>query len=325
MSKPTLSVIMGNYNHAQYIGEALESILAQSFRPQEVVVIDDGSTDNSIQVIEAFTKRDSIVHLLRNERNMGVVPTVNRGLEHATGDYIYSAAADDRILPGLFEISMKLLAKYPQAGLCCSDPAYFDERTSAISEIQLFLSDKPTYFTPTEWFELIRRKRAWVAGHTSVVKRAALLEAGGMLPELRWHCDWFALLVISFRYGVCYIPESLAVMRISPSSYSASGGRQWAAQKRVLIYLLHLLKSPGYRDVLLLFQQSGIMSCFCSKILRVLLSKPEHWDYLSPLLIARVLWNEALGWVARNAPSSLKHIYRSVRDKRRQNKRMKQK
>src|SRR4051812_21669960 len=121
MSRSSLSVVMPNYNHSHYIGEALEAILGQTFRPMEVIVVDDASTDNSVEVIEQFVRRDSAVRLLRNEQNSGPVPTVNLGLKQASGDYVYTMAADDKILPTFFEKSMNLLAQYPQAGLCSAD------------------------------------------------------------------------------------------------------------------------------------------------------------------------------------------------------------
>jgi glycosyltransferase involved in cell wall biosynthesis len=83
-----------------------------------VIVIDDGSTDNSVEVIEGFARKDPIVRLYRNEQNQGVIFSLNRGLNLAAGEYIIFSAADDRVCPGCFEKSMELLAQYPQAGLC---------------------------------------------------------------------------------------------------------------------------------------------------------------------------------------------------------------
>ncbi len=126
INRARLSIVLLNYNHARYIGEALQAILGQSYKPWEVIIVDDASTDNSIDVIEKFIRRDPTVRLLKNEHNMGVERSANRGLEYASGDYIFSAAADDKILPGLFEKSIRMLALYPQAGLCCSDAVNFN-------------------------------------------------------------------------------------------------------------------------------------------------------------------------------------------------------
>lgn len=319
MSKLTLSIIMANYNHAHYVGEALEAIVSQSFRPLEVIIIDDASIDNSVEVLEQFVRRDPIVRLLRNERNLGPMHAVNRALKCVSGDYVHFAAADDRILPGLFEKSMHLLTQYPQAGLCCSDPVFFNGLTGVVRQNRLNLGDSPRFFSPDELAERMCSQYVHIAGHTSLIKRSALVEAGGFVPELKWHIDWFALLVIAFRHGICYIPEPLAALRVLPNSYSASGSKQWPAQREVLMYMLRLLQSPAYCDVLLLFKHAGVLSIFRSQILRVLLSNPEHWDYLSPRLIRRALWNEALGVPARIAPSWVKRIYRRARGRGREN------
>ena len=318
MNVGSLSVIMCNYNHACYIGDALQAILNQTFMPIEVIVVDDGSTDNSITVIEQFTKRSSIVRLVRNDRNRGVVFSANRALDIASGDYMYFASADDKVLPGLFEKSMNLLAQYLQAGLCCSDPAWFDDRTSIIRETKLHWSDKPCYFSAEALAKVI--KGGWIAGHTSIVKRAALLEAGGLIEGVRWHCDWFALLVIAFRYGICYIPEPLAMLRVHSNSYSASGRKHCPSQREVLNNLLHLLKSPAYRDVLPLFRRGRVMSHFGEEVVRVVLTNPEHWDIQSIMLIQNLVRTKARKIFRRIltliTPSPVKRAYRRVRVKR---------
>jgi len=233
-------------------------------------------------------------------------------LSMVTGDYIYAGAADDKVLPGFFEQSMSLLAQYPQAGLCCSDPARFDGHTGIVSENRLHWSDKHRYFSPDELAKQIRG--GYIAGHTSIIKQSALLEAGGLIPELKWHCDWFAQLVIGFGYGICYIPEPLATMRVMPNSYSASGRREWSAQREVLNHLLRLLKSPDYRDVLPYFVRGGVMSHFGKEIVRVVMGNPKHWDFQSIMLIRRPLWNEARRILSSITPSPVKRVYRRIRD-----------
>jgi len=71
-NKGTLSVVMCNYKHGHYIQEALQTILSQSFAPLEVIVIDDGSTDNSVQVTESIAKKNPTVKFYRNVKNEGV-------------------------------------------------------------------------------------------------------------------------------------------------------------------------------------------------------------------------------------------------------------
>jgi glycosyltransferase involved in cell wall biosynthesis len=301
---------MANYNHAQYVGEALQTILEQAFRPTEVVVVDDGSTDDSIAVIEQFARRDPIIHLVRNIRNRGAVFSQNRALNMASGDYVCAVSADDKVLPGFFEKSMMLLAQYPQAGLCCSDPVFFEDGTGIIHENKLFWSENPCYLSPEELAAVIRGR--FIAGHTSIVKRSALLEAGGLMPEFRWHCDWFAMLVIGFRYGICYIPEPLAALRVRPNSYSASGTKNRTAQCEVLNQILYHLKLPSYRDVLPYFYRGRVLYTFKWDICRVIFSNPKYWNFQSIRLVIGYIFTTFKSAINPIVPPAIRHLYHKV-------------
>lgn len=263
---------MPNYNHAKYIGEQLQAILEQSFRPIEVIVVDDCSTDNSVEIIESFAQKDPIVRLVRNDSNQGVIVSTNRALELVSGDYICFCPADDRVLPGFFEQSMNLLAQYPEAGLCCSHPAFIEDSTGEIDKHEdwFHLSDRPRYVSPEEVVKVVGPNSLWIAGVTCVVKRTAFIEVGKYLPEMEWFCDWFAFHAIAFRYGICYIPEALAALRVLPDSYSGSKLKNLAAQQGVLAHLVRLLKSEQFRDVLPSFRDSDLLTSFHPMVKKLL-------------------------------------------------------
>ena len=313
MRNIALSVIMPNYNYAHYIGEALEAILSQSFRPREVIVVDDGSTDDSVAVIEQFARRDSVVHLLRNGQNMGVVFAANRGLEHATGDYVYFAAADDKVLPGLFKKSMELLSQYPQAGLCCSDYFYMEAPKGVFREKKFHLSSKSRYFSATELAELIRKRYFPIGGATIIMKRKALREIGGFDHNLGWQCDWFVDFVVGFRYGMCYIPETLAIARLHSKCNSLLHNRQSLIQLYNLKHMLRLLMSNQYCDVFTFFQRAGILSRFKFQVLiKLFVSNDEYKIFMTPLLLCRSLWLKTLSTLSPITPSLVKRLYNRI-------------
>src|SRR5262244_1882053 len=90
---PTLSVVLPNYNHAHLLPRAIAALLAQERPPDEIIVVDDGSTDDSRAVIAQMAARAPAIRVLLNDKNLGVVRTQNRALEAASGRYIYLAAA----------------------------------------------------------------------------------------------------------------------------------------------------------------------------------------------------------------------------------------
>lgn len=88
MVNNTISVIMSNYNHAKYIDKALEAILSQSYRPMEVILVDDATTDNSVEIIKQFIRQDQIIRIVVNEKNIGTVRSTQKLLDFVRGDYV---------------------------------------------------------------------------------------------------------------------------------------------------------------------------------------------------------------------------------------------
>lgn len=311
MSAASLSVIVPNYNHARYIGAALRAMLSQSVPPKEIIVVDDGSTDNSMQILESLARTERTLRVVPNERNRGAIFSTNRGLGLATGDCVYFASADDRVLPGLFEKNLALLARHPNAALCCADfVVYFDADTPILRKFHR--GTRPAYYAPAELAAIIRNEGTYIPGASTVVRRSALLELGGYPPGLEGHCDWFAYLALGFRHGICYVPEPLAAYRRGLPGNLSSQAKKWSIQRRQIEHLLSLLKSPAYRDVLPLFRSSGSLS-FVPSILRALFgARREHGDLLSQLLIRRAAWASVRRMVVAAVPLSVWRLYTRV-------------
>lgn len=114
MSNPLISVVIPLYNKEKNIAATLKSVLSQEGCAYEVVVVDDGSTDNSVGVVEAFA--DERIHLYK-QANGGPSKARNTGMRKATGDWIVFLDADDELLPGAMEIFAKLIAAHPNIDL----------------------------------------------------------------------------------------------------------------------------------------------------------------------------------------------------------------
>ncbi len=107
MQDPIVSVVMTAYNGQAYIGEAIESVLAQSFGDFELLIIDDASSDNTIDIIKQY--KDSRIRLIKNDQNIGISNTRNRGLEEARGRYIAPHDQDDISFPDRLEKEVEVL------------------------------------------------------------------------------------------------------------------------------------------------------------------------------------------------------------------------
>ena len=122
MHKPRICVIIPTYNSARFLPEAVESALYQTFSPEEVIVVDDGSTDNTEDVLEPFRGR---IHYIRQE-NQGPAVARNRGISEAKGDLIAFLDADDVWVPDKSEKQVDLLMENPRIGLVHSLYDYLD-------------------------------------------------------------------------------------------------------------------------------------------------------------------------------------------------------
>ena len=244
----SLSVILPNYNHAHYVAGALESIRCQSFQPLEVIVVDDCSTDNSVEVIEQLMERYPRIRLLRNDQNMGAMRTVNSRLKEANGDFVYFMAADDRILPGFFEKSMRLLEQYPEAGLCSTDIGHMNGQGNIVGEYRAGVVDQASFLSPAEILQGLYKDPAYIVGGSTIFRRDAFDEEGEFPPQLLSLCDWFTERAIALKHGACYIPEVLYLWRITESQYSATCYKNPWEMLKVVDQAVELMQSPRYGD-----------------------------------------------------------------------------
>ena len=96
---PTIAILLANYNDSRYLRDSLEGIFGQTDPADEVILVDDASSDDSVPIIEGFLPRHANARLIRNERNCGQHASIERALAAARSEYVVWAAADDRLLP----------------------------------------------------------------------------------------------------------------------------------------------------------------------------------------------------------------------------------
>ena len=164
---PKVSVIMPAYNAEAYIKEAMDSILGQSFTNLELIVINDCSADETEAVVSGYS--DSRIIYLKNERNMGVAATLNRGLVAAGGEYIARMDSDDISMPGRLALQVRFLDQNPDYAICGSSLTVFGENQP----------DRPFPYPETD--KEIRANMMFNSpfAHPSVMIRAEMLKQCG--------------------------------------------------------------------------------------------------------------------------------------------------
>ena len=123
-----ISVIMGIYNCASTLPEAIDSILNQTYTSWELILCDDGSSDNTYEIAKQYQNRyPDKIKLIRNEKNMGLNYTLNHCIEYVSGKYIARMDGDDVSLPSRFESEIKVLEEEPDIAVVSTTMIHFDE------------------------------------------------------------------------------------------------------------------------------------------------------------------------------------------------------
>lgn len=239
-----LSVVMPNYNHSKFLPKALDAIFSQSLLPDEVIVVDDASTDRSIDVITEYSKKYSKIRLLKNEKNMGVVASLNKGLKEVKGEFVHCAGADDKVLPGLYEKSIALLSQCPAAGYCSSLSGLIDEDGNDLGLFSsIIVKSKPSCISPKESLVKLWRYGSWIMGN-SAIYRTSILKGIGYFPlHLESYNDAFCGDLLALKHGACFIPERLVDWRRLEKGYSSQTSNQIPKMIHLINRICELMKN----------------------------------------------------------------------------------
>lgn len=122
-----ISIITANYNYAQYIEEATNSILNQTYQDWELIVIDDASSDNSVEIIKSYCQKNPKIQLLQNHENKGLKESLLTGLKYATGDWVAFLESDDVLEPTNLEKKIEIINKNPDLKLVFNKVKFLTE------------------------------------------------------------------------------------------------------------------------------------------------------------------------------------------------------
>jgi glycosyltransferase involved in cell wall biosynthesis len=246
----TLSVVLPNYNHGALIARALGALTAQILAGSEIIVVDDGSTDDSVKVIEELQTRHPSIRLIRHDVNRGVSAAIRTALAAATGDYLFFSSADDFILPNLLSRAILALSESPEAAFFCSSVAVFNEQDKIIGFRPAMLPRATAgYVSPTDVRQVLREADNFVVG-TSVVHRRKCLASIGYFDEtLGSLCDGMAYRLLALRHGFCFDPEVLASYRVSSESYSARSSLSAVESGHLVDTAIHWIKQHFPEDL----------------------------------------------------------------------------
>lgn len=211
MSAPAVSVIIPAYNAAGFVRRAVDSVLAQTCADFELLVVDDGSTDGTRDVLASYGAKLRVLA----QPNGGPAAARNHGLRYAQGDYVAFLDADDHWLPQKLERQLQLMSARPDVGFCST-------ATSVVTEAGAPAGDWPCGVGSGPLPDLLFMRSAAVSGSTSGVlaRRVLLMELGGFDVTLRGFEDPDLWIRLAAQAGYACISEPLTVVVRTPGSVS---------------------------------------------------------------------------------------------------------
>ena len=232
----TLSVVLPNYNHARFVGRAMKALLRQRRPADEIIVIDDGSTDDSVHVIDEIAAGARSVRVLRNENNIGVIATLQRGLEAAHGNYVYFAASDDWTLPDFFALALRRLEANAGIGLFCGEALLVDGLSNGPFAVRPAVRPRMRAgpIDAAGVNKLLRATDNWILTGSTVFRRECVVWAGGFDARLGSFADGFIARKIALQYGFYFEPKIVASWVVFPDSVSRHTARDLQRSKYIL-------------------------------------------------------------------------------------------
>lgn len=212
MNKPLVSVIVPCYNYEMYVGETLHSVLAQDYPNFELIVVDDGSTDGSVNAITKTLEgweRSSLAQRVEfiSQSNQGVSAALNAGLKECRGQYVATFDADDLMPPGRLTRQVEYMERHPEVGCLGGETIRIDECSAPLPKKKKQRPIRRYDFAEAFASGLV------VGGNIAMYPRAVLLEVGGYDPHIRIQDFQMTLKVANAGYYIDVLPEVVTFYR----------------------------------------------------------------------------------------------------------------
>ena len=212
-SDPTVSVIIPTYNCESYIAETLNSVLHQSFKDLEIIVVDDGSTDHTPQIAASYGPPVRLI----SQANSGVCKARNRGIREAAGRYLCLMDHDDYWVPSKLKLQLEVMDRYPETGLVYSTFIWwFSDRDGKFPLPESYQAESSPTGIDEEysgWVYHLLLLDCWVLTSSALIRADVFAKCGLFDESLPYSEDWDLWLRVSREYAFIKLNEPLTLYR----------------------------------------------------------------------------------------------------------------
>lgn len=221
--KPSISLVMPNYNHSAYLHQSVHGMLSQQLAADEIIIIDDASTDGSLDLLNELAAQHPSIRIIALEENKGALSALNLGLAEARGDLIAFPGADDFLFPEFIEDTTRLLQEFPEAGFAAGGAYIWDGNDHITGQRPIiYPTYRPAYVSAADYRRKLKDSDNHFLGAATLYRRSVLVKIGGFDPELGSVSDGMSARRIAARHGFCFTPKPIGAWRIHGGNYSLS-------------------------------------------------------------------------------------------------------
>lgn len=288
-----ISAVLPNYNSVEFLPKSIETLVNQTVPFTEIIIVDDGSTDNSIEVISSYMQKHGNIRLIRHEKNQGVNPTLNTGIKNAIGDYVILCAADDYYEPDIVAIATETIKQHPNVGIVCGDAIVY--RYDLKEPFYRMLPYPANTLITADEFKA-RSKKGYVgfnSGGSMFINRELILSVGMVIPTLRWHGDWMLYCVAAFKQGFYYVNKPFIHISMRKAGYCENGKQNKLTQNQVMLDAVRVIKNQ-YPELWDAFKASALVPHYAMRYIPLFLADPIAKQFVTMKLAWKMFINNSL-------------------------------
>ena len=239
MKSPLVTVAICTYNGEQYLSETIESVLTQTYPNYEVVIVDDGSNDSTLDIIDKYARLDTRIRWFSRE-NSGLPASRNFAFRESKGEWIAIIDQDDLCYPDRLKKQVEIAEENPSADLIFSDTNYINESGKLIGT-HFSNFNLPDSFIPLGLASnLLLRQGCYIDSEACFIRRTIVQRLGLLDESLRYACDYDYFIRIGFESNFAYTRSVLSAWRIHARQLSYTDLNRFKEIRKVLMrYLSH--------------------------------------------------------------------------------------
>ena len=284
MPDPLLTIMMPSYNYGRFLRQAIESILSQDFTDFEFIIVEDGSSDDSPDIIREYMRQDKRIAATFHPQNGGMLERVNEGTALAKGKYIHYLAADDFRYPGFLQKCMNTLQQRPELGMCCSQFHYGNDEKLLLETCGFESDNSILFLEPKVMVDAFYKKNLKIFALAAILKTGLITQYGGFDPKLYYFSDWYLLNEIAFNHPLALIREPLSRFRIHDCNFSNIYRHNKKTKMAAYSHMLHKLSQRDNRFYKEQIRKSALLTPIFQDLFWKLLFNPKYipfWPYIN--------------------------------------------